>query len=271
MIIKKTILATMLSLFIMGCCSAETGIPEQPQLSLPINTSPDNSSQPEQDSNSPPEQNTNQQQPNSTPNSQVAAQFKEGTDYKKITPAIPSDSSNSIQIINFFSYNCKGCYELDKSLNDMSADMPYYVKFIKSPVATDIKYAYPVRVYFALQQIGANNVSSALFKASAEGEIDVTDYRNYPKLRSWLINRQINIKDFETAFDSGEVLSKVSAAPSVVKQYNLDSLPSVAIDGKYLVDAKMLMNTANPENTKKLITFLVNKASKEKMQSRREE
>lgn len=265
---KKCLLASIFSCVIFNYSYADSAIPEQPQLSLPINSNSGSDS-----ANSQPDSaNTDTQQTNAqnAPDT-TTSNFKEGSDYKRITPAITADSTNTIQIINFFSYNCRGCYDLEKTLDDWSNDMPYYVKVVNSPVATDIKYAYPVRVYFALDKIGAKSVSMALFKESAEGKIDVTDYKTYPKLKAWLTNRQININDFEAAFDSGEVLSKVSAAPSIVKQYNLDSLPSISIDGKYLIDARMLMETKNPENTKKLISYLVNKASKEKMKSRREE
>ena len=78
---------------------ADIAIPEQPGLNLPINRNPEPEPQQQQPVNNDPQQQTGQEQQAQAPNS-----FKEGTDYILIKPAVPPENSNTIQVINFFSY-----------------------------------------------------------------------------------------------------------------------------------------------------------------------
>lgn len=258
--IRNIFTLSLLSLSLFSYNSyADIAIPEQPGLNLPINRNPDPEPQQQQPANNAPQQQGDQQQ------AQTPSSFKEGTDYILIKPAVPPENSNTIQVINFFSYNCKPCYQVNQTLQNWAMDMPYYVKLINSPVAANVQTAYPVRIYFSLEKIGATNLNTALLKASSEGDLNLQDYKEYPKLKNWLINRQINIKDFETAFDSGEVIAKVITSPTIVKQYNIDTIPALSIDGKYLVPPSVLLE---PTKAKQVLNYLVNKASQEKMKAR---
>lgn len=263
-IIRKTFILSVLSIM-TSFAHADISIPEQPGLNLPISRTP---APQEQQQQVDPQQQQQQQgggYQQQAPSAPQASNFKEGSDYLLIKPAVPPENSNTIQVINFFSYNCEPCYAVHQTLQNWAMDMPYYVKLINSPLASNIQTAYPVRVYFALEKIGATNLNTALLKASSEGELNLMDYKEYPKLKSWLTNRQINIKDFETAFDSGEVIAKITTSPIIVKQYNITSIPALAIDGKYLVPANILLQ---PEKAKQVINYLVSKASQDKMKAR---
>jgi len=194
--------------------------------------------------------------------SDPSSQFKAGQDYLIIKPAVPVSNKDTVEVINFFSYGCKPCSDSMKILDKWKTDMPYYARLIYSPISPNNAISYPARVFFTLQKLNKESLNRDFMDASISGKTDFSDFKI---LHSWLASRGVNTTDFDKAFDSNEVVSKVYAGPTIVKLYNVRSIPAVVVNGHYLIPANVLKDE---KRTTDVLNYLVGVSSKENKNAR---
>lgn len=186
------------------------------------------------------------------------SQFKLNEDYSVIVNAPTDIDTKNVDVVNFFSYGCKSCVDVSKKLDAWKSKMPYYVKTYNSPVAPTIETSYPARIYFTLEKTGREDLNIPFLEASTDGK---TDFSNMEILLSWFEGRGIKNEDFNTAFDSNEVVGKIYAGPNILKMYDISSIPAITIDGKYKINAESI--NKNKDNLIELVEFLTEKSAKE--------
>lgn len=185
------------------------------------------------------------------------SKYKAGQDYFIVKPVVPVSNKDTVEVINFFSYGCKPCTESSSMLDKWKADMPYYARVINSPISPNNASSYPARIYFSLQKLGRENLSNELMVASVSGKTDFSDFKI---LHSWLASRGVSIKDFDNAFDSNEVVSKVYAGPSIVKLYNIQAIPAIVVNGQYIIPPAVLKDS---KQSVELLNYLVGISAKQ--------
>lgn len=181
------------------------------------------------------------------------AKFKLNEDYTIIKNNI--SNKDQVDVINFFSYGCKDCVDMTKQLESWSKNMPYYTKLYQSPISPKIETSYPARIYFTMEKLNRTDLNLPFMEASVDGK---TDFSNFDVVTAWFDSRGISPVKFSEAFDSNEVVSKIYAAPNVIKMYNITSLPTVVINNTYQVNASSFEK--NKDDFKELIDFLVEKS-----------
>lgn len=182
--------------------------------------------------------------------------YKAGVDYEIIKPEIEnSNKTGEVNVINFFSYGCLPCVDTTKKMEEWKMKMPYYAQMNNSPVSPTIASSYPARIYFTLEKLNRLDLNMPFLEESSNGK---TDFSKFDILTSWFDGRGIKTEDFKKGFDSNEVIGKVYSAPSVMKTYNIDSIPTITIAGKYKITASEI-NT-HKDDLKDVVTFLVEKA-----------
>src|SRR5690349_16449224 len=58
-----------------------------------------------------------------------------GKDYMEISPPQPGGSNGQVAVIEFFSYGCPHCYELEPTLHKWKSALPKDVTFRRVPVS----------------------------------------------------------------------------------------------------------------------------------------
>lgn len=189
--------------------------------------------------------------------SDPTSKYKAGQDYFIIKPSVPVSNKDTVEVINFFSYGCKPCADSSAMVEKWKSDMPYYARLINSPISPNNATSYPARIYFALQKLGRESLSNDLMAASISGKTDFSDFKI---LHSWLASRGVNTKDFDKAFDSNEVVSKIYAGPSIIKLYNIQAIPAVVINGQYIIPPAVLKD---PKHSTDVLNYLVGVSAKQ--------
>jgi thiol:disulfide interchange protein DsbA len=82
------------------------------------------------------------------------AQLVEGKNYERIKNPQPVESGNKIEVIEFFSYGCPHCAELEPFLETWLAKAPQDVAFRRVPVVFQQRWEPLGKIYYTLDALG---------------------------------------------------------------------------------------------------------------------
>ena len=122
------------------------------------------------------------------------------------------------------------------------------------PVAT-AKTRFSAMVFYSLQALNADNVSSALLFETAEKSqyIKLAQQEN---LLTWLEQQGIERNRFLQTYSSEQIKQQVDEAIRLTEDYGVFTFPYVIIDGKYVLTASTLYND---DYALAVLDFLINK------------
>ncbi len=184
-----------------------------------------------------------------------AEAFKEGKHYKVISQQ-PTSTGDKVEVLEFFWYGCPHCYSFETYLNNWKKTMPANVEFTRVPATFRPLWTLHARAYYALQLLEQDE------KMHPKIFSEVHNKKNYLKtfdaLTIYVSNYDIGRSEFIDAMNSFTVESKVRKATKLVKDYGINGVPTVAINGKYLVSASM---AGSYENMIKVMDYLIKKES----------
>lgn len=160
-----------------------------------------------------------------------------GKDYTPVDPPQSTDSPAKIEVIEFFSYGCPHCNDFNPLITAWAAKLPADVSFKKVPVTFGrAAWSNIARLYYALETTGdVGKLDAAVFKAIHEERVSLFDEK---VIADWVAKKGVDPKKFADAFNSFGVMSKVKRADQIAQGYRIQGVPSIAVDGKYLVGGK---------------------------------
>ena len=166
-----------------------------------------------------------------------AADPVEGTDYQAIRPAVPTSDASKIVVTQFFSYQCPHCYRFEKTFTAWSASLPDDVKVERAAVAIGhAAWIAPAQAYYALgamKKVPA--IDDAFFSAVHRKGKKLTDENS---IAAWVAEQGIDRAEFEEAYRSFSVQLQTKRADELSRKVRLPSVPTLVVDGKYLVPIK---------------------------------
>lgn len=160
-----------------------------------------------------------------------------GKDYTPITPAQPTDDAGKIEVLEFFSYGCPHCADFNPQLNAWAARLPADVVLKKVPVTFGrAAWANLSKIYYALEITGDSGKFDAdIFKAIHQERVNLFDEKTAIE---WIAKKGVDAKKFGDAFNSFGVMSKVKRGDQLAQAYKISGVPTMAVEGKYLVGGK---------------------------------
>ncbi|WP_221227652.1 thiol:disulfide interchange protein DsbA/DsbL [Rhodocyclus tenuis] len=162
------------------------------------------------------------------------AQLLPGRDFTAIDPAQPTDTPTKVEVLEFFSYGCPHCKELNPVLGKWAARQPADVVVRRVPVSFGRpQWANLSKLYFALEATGdLARLDDAVFAALHEKGLRLYDER---AINEWVAAQGVDMRKFADAFGSFGVAAKVRRADQMVQTYRIDGVPALTVDGKYRV------------------------------------
>jgi protein dithiol oxidoreductase (disulfide-forming) len=164
------------------------------------------------------------------------AALEEGKDFRTLTPARPTASPGKIEVVEFFSYACPHCAHFFPLVNAWEGKLPKDVAFRRVPVGFGRpEWVNLQRAYYALLAGGDfARLDGALFYAIHEEQQPLM-YE--PTIAEWIGKNGGNAAQFATAYTSFGVNNQTVQADRMAEDYAIDSIPAMAIDGKYVAMA----------------------------------
>lgn len=173
-----------------------------------------------------------------TSNLAQAAEFEliEGVQYKTLKK--PVDTEGKKTVVEVFGYTCPHCYHLEPSIHEWLKTKPENVQFERMPVVFNHpNWIYMARVFFTAKRLGVLEKSHSDFFHAIHR--DKTDVFTPEALAKFFTRFGVEEKDFLDMFKSFVVDGDIKKAAKLTRQYEVEGVPAIIINGKYLTDVPM--------------------------------
>lgn len=158
-----------------------------------------------------------------------------------------TEPSNKIEVLEFFGYFCSHCKSLDPALTAWAQKNRSKIVFKRIPVAFRDDALAQQRMYFALEAMGKlESLHPRLFQAVQEERLALS---NEGEIVAYLAKQGIDTVTFKAHFSSAPVLAKVANAAMLQTAYQVNSVPLIALDGRYLTSATHALKRPNVPQT----------------------
>lgn len=166
------------------------------------------------------------------------AQLVAGRDYTVIEPAQPADTPSAIEVVEFFSYACPHCSDLNPMIHQWAAKLPSDVVFKRVPVSFNPFYELMARLFYSLETTGdLARLDEPLFNAIHVKGLKLI---NEKSITEWVTSQGVDALKFGDAWKSFNVNSKTKRADQMARNFRIQGVPAIAVDGRYLVGGKNL-------------------------------
>jgi thiol:disulfide interchange protein DsbA len=160
----------------------------------------------------------------------------EDADYRVI-PQQPTADPRRVEVVEFFYYGCRWCNEFEPYLNEWLRRKPADVDFFRQPALRNTRWITLTAAYYALDALKElPRLHSLVFRAYHRDDLDL---ENQDELVKWAEKQGINRRRFEELLRSEQIKAKVEAAHELTARYEIESTPSVVVDGRYLTSSGM--------------------------------
>ena len=159
----------------------------------------------------------------------------EGRQYTRVEPTVPPTPpapANKIEVIEFFSYACPHCSAFEPTLEAWVTKLPPDVAFHRIPVPFLVNAENLMKTYFALETLGS--VAAMQMKVFAAIHVEHNYLDKPADITALMAKNGIDAAKFNAAFNSFSVATSVSRAKKVMAAYKIDSVPTLAVNGRYL-------------------------------------
>ncbi len=184
----------------------------------------------------------------------------EGRDYEILSRTIPALPVNKgkIEILEAYSFTCSHCRNFDpvirahiKTLNKDTVFRPEHVVWDKQA------YRELARISATITQTKTQDTLNPLvYRAIFQDGVELYKPEVFKK---WLKQQKgFNQTKFISVYSSSKTLKEVNRMEQFTHDFNLDSVPTVIVGGKYKV-----IQSANPQQTLNTIDKLVEKTRQE--------
>ena len=141
--------------------------------------------------------------------------------------------SDQIEVMEFFGYACIHCYNFDPILADWVQEKGGSIKFIQTPAISSKYWRLLGQNFLTYQELGEHDkYHTPFFRAVHTGGRAFTDQESLSEFYEQLGGEK---QTYINAFNSVGVASELSKADSMARRLKVAMVPSIVIQGKYLV------------------------------------
>ncbi len=186
-------------------------------------------------------------------------------DFQRISPPRPVASGEKIEVIEFFYYGCPVCYEFQPHLSRWLVQGPDYISIRRVPTLPSestegldgwLRFA---RLHYTLEAIG--QLARLHWPVYDNFHFDGVLLNDEKVMVDWISKNGIDRDKFLAVYHSAEIQAKLDEVRKLMNTYDIRSVPTMVIDGKYLSTARMAGGT---RQLIQVVDRLVQQARKER-------
>jgi thiol:disulfide interchange protein DsbA len=188
----------------------------------------------------------------------INAEYDEGIEYIKLTPEVTTHS-DKIEVRELFWYYCGHCYSLEDNVEEWLAVQDKDIDFVRHPAVFSKKWESGAKFFHILDELGlVESHSMKLFKEIHENK---NPMKKVADLLNWIESTGVVIDNKEKYLKRNfNIFYKTNKSKRTTKKYKITGVPSVVVNGKYVVTTK----TAGSEvELFKVVDYLVDKERKD--------
>ena len=181
--------------------------------------------------------------------------FVAGTHYQEIANPVNTNDSSKVEVIEAFWYGCSHCFRFEPLIADWENNTPDYVDFVRFPALWNGLMKVHAQVYYAAEALDSLDVlHEQIFNAI---NVERNMLQNEDQIGDLFEQHGVSQSDFESAFNSFSVRTKVNQAEKRMTDYGIRSTPNMIVNGKYLVATGE--NVRTQQEMLDIVDFLVEK------------
>lgn len=192
-----------------------------------------------------------------------------GVHYRTLQQPQPTDSGGKVEVLEFFWYACPHCNSFEPALNEWVKKQGNNIVFKRVPVKYRDSFVPQQRLYYTLEEMGKlDQLHGKIFEAIHVGRqtLDTDE-----SVINFIEKNGIDKNKFLSIYKSFGINTKINRALQLQDAYNVDGVPMIAIDGRYVTAPSIVGSSMGrqPEKvleqaTLQVMSALVAKAAKEK-------
>jgi len=174
--------------------------------------------------------------------------------YTLISPAIPTQTGDKIEVLEIFWYACPHCYDFEPHLNEWLANKPEDVTFRRMPGIFRSSWIPHAKAFFTAEKMGIlDKIHTPLFQAIHRDKKKINDDKS---IKKFFLKHGADKSEFTKIYESDEIDTKAKQAYVMGARYKVTGVPAVIVNGKYMVSGS---TAGSFENVLKVIDSLVDK------------
>lgn len=163
------------------------------------------------------------------------AELVQGKQYTLVSPAEATETGSNIEVVEFFSYACPHCNDLEPTLNTWVKKLPKDVTFRRIPAVFSDTYMTYARIFYTIEAMDMmEKLHAPIFNAVHVQHLNLA---NEKTLQEWVEKQGVDSKKFSAMYASFSVMSKTQRAKQLTRSFAITGVPSLAVEGKYLTSA----------------------------------
>ncbi|KRB94091.1 thiol:disulfide interchange protein DsbA/DsbL [Noviherbaspirillum sp. Root189] len=161
-----------------------------------------------------------------------------GVDYRTLEKPQQTDSGKKVEVIEFFWYSCPHCNALEPDLAAWVKKQGDNIVFKRVPVAFRDSMVPQQKLYYTLEAMGKlDELHAKVFNViHVQRKRTDTD----AEIAEFVAKNGIDKQKFLEVYNSFGVQSKVKRATQLTQAYQIDGVPLLAIDGRYLTSPSIV-------------------------------
>lgn len=186
----------------------------------------------------------------------AADAYTAGKDYRVLMSKGTVDKPNQIEVREFFWYGCPHCFRLDPFITTWLKTKPADVNFVRTPAALNPVWEQNARGYYAVELLGkeTETIHHALFSAIHD-PLQPKQIFDQASLAAFYSTQGVDASKFNGLYNSFAVSGKVAESKKLAMQYQLEGVPALVVNGKYVVQGEN-------GDALKVVNFLIEKERK---------
>ncbi len=198
----------------------------------------------------------------------TSSQWKPTVNYDVISPAQPTTvEPGKVEVLEVFWLGCPHCYALEPYIRHWLKTKPAYIQYVRVPVMWDdpVRKAH-ARLFYTLESVGGDDLVEKAFGYIHDMEnqtgsesvlVTNSDGDSLAQQQAWAVQNGVNADAFAKAYNSFYVNTQLQQADEITNEYQVQSVPYIAIDGKFATDVgKASGGGDDPQKLISLIDFL---------------
>jgi len=172
-----------------------------------------------------------------------AVPMVEGKDFQRLKNPAVTQPGQKIEVIEFFSYGCPHCNDMEPYIDTWMKTIPSDVQFRRVPVMFQERWKALAKVYYTLDALGEDaRLSPQVFTAIHQSNLPL--YQDKAFL-DWAASKGLDRAKVAEIYGSFGIDSKLKRALVLAQEYNIQAVPTLIVDGKFMTSSDRIGGHAN--------------------------
>ena len=157
--------------------------------------------------------------------------FQEGRDYVQVPTPAPPNTPGKIEVIEFFSYTCPHCRNMESAVHDWLKRKPENVIFTQMAVALGASWEPSARAYYAAQALGVlDKIHQPLFDAIQQ---ERRKLNTEDELAAFFAEHGVDQEAFRKAYQSFTTETQLRRSNQLAQRFGVRGVPTFIVGGQY--------------------------------------